>query len=142
MCIRDRYYSMEHPKGKGVQVTISVACFVPKPDLSLIHILRRCAGGYDRARHLLHQSRGCLLYTSQGLHPSTPPVGASLRVIPCNTAAQHALLPGSAVADISKMCIRDRLDAFPYPQMRRYVQKVTDAYAQYSEIYGTADSSG
>ena len=34
------------------------------------------------------------------------------------------------------------LDAFPYPQMRRYVQKVTDAYAQYSEIYGTADSSG
>ena len=37
----------------------------------------------------------------QGLHPSTPPVGASLRVIPCNTAAQHALLPGFAVADIS-----------------------------------------
>ena len=36
-----------------------------------------------------------------GLHPSTPPVGASLRVIPCNTAAQHALLPGFAVADIS-----------------------------------------
>lgn len=34
------------------------------------------------------------------------------------------------------------LDAFPYPQMRRYVQKVTDAYAQYSEIYGTADSFG
>ena len=32
---------------------------------------------------------------------STPPVGASLRVIPCNTAAQHALLPGFAVADIS-----------------------------------------
>ena len=30
----------------------------------------------------------------QGLHPSTPPVGASLRVIPCITAAQHALLPG------------------------------------------------
>ena len=28
----DLYYSMEHPKGKGVQVTISVACFVPKPD--------------------------------------------------------------------------------------------------------------
>ncbi len=26
------------------------------------------------------------------------------------------------------------LDAFPYPQMRRYVQKVTDAYAQYSAI--------
>ena len=37
----------------------------------------------------------------QGLHPSTPPVGASLRVIPCNTAAQHVLLPGFAVADIS-----------------------------------------
>mgnify|MGYP001044376308 CR=1 FL=1 len=37
----------------------------------------------------------------QGLHPSTPPVGASLRVIPCNPAAQHALLPGFAVADIS-----------------------------------------
>ena len=37
----------------------------------------------------------------QGLHPSTPPVGASLRVIPCNTAAQRALLPGFAVADIS-----------------------------------------
>ena len=28
----DLYYSMEHLKGKGVQVTISVACFVPKPD--------------------------------------------------------------------------------------------------------------
>ena len=28
----DLYYSMEHPKGKSVQVTISVACFVPKPD--------------------------------------------------------------------------------------------------------------
>lgn len=28
----DLYYSMEHAKGKGVQVTCSVACFVPKPD--------------------------------------------------------------------------------------------------------------
>ena len=28
----DLYYSMDHAKGKGVQVTISVACFVPKPD--------------------------------------------------------------------------------------------------------------
>lgn len=28
------------------------------------------------------------------------------------------------------------LTAFPYPQMRRYVQKVTSAYARYSEIYG------
>lgn len=34
------------------------------------------------------------------------------------------------------------LDAFPYPQMRRYVQKVTDAYAQYSEIYGSDTSTG
>ncbi|BFJ83688.1 TIGR03960 family B12-binding radical SAM protein [Ruthenibacterium sp. CLA-JM-H11] len=29
--IVDLYYSQEHPKGKGVQVSISVACFVPKP---------------------------------------------------------------------------------------------------------------
>lgn len=28
----DLYYSLDHAKGKGVQVTISVACFVPKPD--------------------------------------------------------------------------------------------------------------
>ena len=27
----DLYYSMDHAKGKGVQVTISCACFVPKP---------------------------------------------------------------------------------------------------------------
>ena len=28
----DLYYSLDHAKGKGVQVTCSVACFVPKPD--------------------------------------------------------------------------------------------------------------
>ena len=27
----DLYYSMDHAKGRGVQVTISCACFVPKP---------------------------------------------------------------------------------------------------------------
>ena len=27
----DLYYSMDHAKGKGVQVTVSCACFVPKP---------------------------------------------------------------------------------------------------------------
>ena len=32
MCIRDSYYSNpRHAKGRGVQVTISCACFVPKP---------------------------------------------------------------------------------------------------------------
>ena len=36
----------------------------------------------------------------QGLHPSTPPGGTNLRVIPCSTAAQHTLLPGFAVTDI------------------------------------------
>lgn len=30
------------------------------------------------------------------------------------------------------------LTGFPYPQMRRYVQKITDAYTQYCEIYGPA----
>lgn len=29
------------------------------------------------------------------------------------------------------------LSAFPYPQMRRYVQKVTSAYAMYGEIYAS-----
>lgn len=29
----------------------------------------------------------------------------------------------------------ETLTAFPYPQMRRYVQKITDAYAMYCEIY-------
>ena len=28
----DLYYSLDHAKGKGVQVTCSVACFVPKPE--------------------------------------------------------------------------------------------------------------
>ena len=28
----DLYYSLDHAKGKGMQVTCSVACFVPKPD--------------------------------------------------------------------------------------------------------------
>ena len=41
------YKTKEHAKGKGVQVSVSTACFVPKPftpfqfepqDLSLIHI--------------------------------------------------------------------------------------------------------
>lgn len=29
------------------------------------------------------------------------------------------------------------LNEFPYPQMRRYVQKITDSYAKYQEIYAS-----
>ena len=58
----DLYYSMEHPKGKGVQVTISVACFVPKPDTPF----QFCA--QDRRETLREKQKYllscCLLYTS------------------------------------------------------------------------------
>ena len=91
---------------------------------------------------------------------------AGFRCVDADQVARDVLLPGSPCivqlqqefgADIVDEAgqVRRRLladsqysqdgkvlDAFPYPQMRRYVQKVTDAYAQYSEIYGTADSSG
>ena len=49
----DLYYSMDHAKGRGVQVTISCACFVPKPHTPFQFV------PMDTAETLQANKRGC-----------------------------------------------------------------------------------
>ncbi len=52
-------------------------------------------------------------------------------------AAYHSGLGtvGELLADPAYSADGEKLDEFPYPQMRRYVQKITGSYAQYQQIY-------
>ncbi len=52
-------------------------------------------------------------------------------------AAYHSGLGtvGELLADPAYSADGEKLDEFPYPQMRRYVQKITASYEKYKQIY-------
>ena len=54
-------------------------------------------------------------------------------------AAYHSGLGtvGELLANPDYSADGQTLDEFPYPQMRRYVQKITDSYETYKEIYAS-----